>query len=41
MKCVAISRRARQMVLCLQWLLLLGSVPLPSVAQNLPLKMES
>lgn len=40
MKRVTMSRRARHMVLWLQWLLLLGSIPLPSVSQNLPSQME-
>ncbi|MQA18450.1 hypothetical protein [Rugamonas rivuli] len=30
----------RHMVLWLKWMLLLGSLPLPSTAQNLPLQME-
>lgn len=40
MKCIVTSCRARHMVLWLQWLLLLGSLPLPSTAQNLQLQME-
>lgn len=40
MKRVATSRHARNMVLWLQWLLLLGSMPLPSIAQSVPPQME-
>lgn len=40
MKRIVTSRRVRHMVLWLQWLLLLGSLPLSSTAQNLPEQME-
>ena len=40
MKRIATSRRVRHIVLCLQWLLLLGGVPLSSVVQGMPLQME-
>ena len=40
MKRLATSRHTRNLMLWLQWMLLLGSVPLSCTAQNLPLQME-
>lgn len=39
MRRIATSHGVRHLVLYIQWLLLLGGVPLPSSAQDLPLQM--